>query len=70
MTIKTISASFSAKKQLQQYEPIEVFMSAEAEVEAAGLEEMQLEQDQLFRFVKEGVKRQLKEILKGGDNNG
>lgn len=64
MKITKISASYSQKKQLRQFEPIEIFAGAEAELtEEQTSSERDEAQDMLFDRVKNAVDRQLKKLL-------
>lgn len=61
--ITKITASFSCKKQIRQYEPIEVFMSAEAEINTDNPEQIAEAQQELFEITKSGVAKAITKIL-------
>lgn len=63
MKIVKLNASFSCKKQIRQYEPIDIFMAVEAEVdmdtETKTIAEMQ---NELFEIAKSGVDDQIERL--------
>lgn len=67
MKITKINASFSCKKQIRQYEPIDIFMAVEAEVdmdtETKTIPELQSE---LFEIAKAGVDEQIERLTGQG----
>lgn len=64
MKITKINASFSVKKQIRQFEPIEVFMAAEAEVDMEQKDiDLSLCQTQLFEIVKAGVDAEIEKLM-------
>lgn len=68
MKITKLNASFSCKKQIRQYEPIDIFMAVEAEVNVDyGNEEeaksiISEAQEQLFEIAKAGVDAQIERL--------
>lgn len=69
MKVIKISASFSKKYQLRQFEPIEIFAAAEAEVtseEAADTELLDRCYSNLVKLAKTQVETQLDKIVNAG----
>jgi hypothetical protein len=63
MKITKLNASFSCKKQIAQYEPIDIFMAVEAEVSEA--DDIPATQAKLFSIAKAGVDAQLTRLTGG-----
>ncbi len=62
MKIIKINASFSCKKQIRQYEPIDIFMAVEAELDEADQAGIDKLQDELFQIAKAGVDTQIEKL--------
>lgn len=62
MIIRKINASYTIKKQLRQYEPIEVQMAAQADVTED--ENIMDAQKQLFAIVKQSAEELINRVLK------
>lgn len=68
MKITKITASFSKKYQLRQFEPIEIFASAEAELTSEEAEDTKLLDrcySNLVKLTKTQVENQLQQIVSG-----
>jgi len=63
LKISKISASYSIKKQVRQYEPIEVFMGAEAEVNSDDEKIVKNAQVELFDLVKAAAEAMVEKVL-------
>lgn len=63
MKITKINASFSCKKQIRQYEPIDVFMSVEAELDYGNETNIEELQEHIFRIAKDGVDVQIAKLM-------
>lgn len=60
MKITKLNASYSCKKQIRQYEPIDVFMAVEAEV--TEVDDIKKVQAELFAIVKAGVDTEIEKL--------
>ena len=58
-----ISRSFSATKQIAQYEPVNIFCAAKMEVSK---DEMEKESQELFEFCRDQVRKDMVKVMKVG----